>query len=114
MEKILAYDTRIGNVTSGELEGIDFEQNIDMCILARNSDEVIVSLSDNQCTRIPSDFNGVMRKYNRRPTTIFKIFEMDKKNLGRNAIALKSGGGQMKISGIGIHIIIGLLTWKLL
>lgn len=91
MEKILAYDTRIGNVTSAELEGIDFQRNVDLCILARNSDEVIVSLNDNQCVRMPQNFNAVMKKYNRRPTTMFKIFEMDKKNLGRNAIALTSG-----------------------
>jgi hypothetical protein len=80
LEKTLAYNTRIGNITS-----------VDVCILAKNSDGVILSFDESQCTRMPSNFNAVMKKYNKRPSTFFKIYEMDKKNLGRNAIALTSG-----------------------
>jgi hypothetical protein len=91
LEKNLAYGTRIGNISSSELAGIDFEQNVDVCILAKNSDGVILSFDERQCTRMPTNFNAIVKKYSKRPSTFFKIFEMDKKNLGRNAIALKSG-----------------------
>lgn len=91
MEKTLAYDARIGNISSGELEAIDFEKNIDVCILAKNSNGVILNFDESQCTRLPANFNAIMKKYIKRPSTFFKIYEMDRKNLGRNAIALASG-----------------------
>lgn len=69
-----------------ELERIDFQQNVDLCVLARTSDYTIVNIENNQCTRMPHDFNSVMKKYNRRPNSVFKVFEMDKKHLGRNLI----------------------------
>lgn len=90
LEKTLAYDTRIGNITSSQLEGIDFDRNVDVCILAKNSNGVILNFDESQCTRMPSNFNAIMTKYNKRPSTFFKLFEMDRKNLGRNTIALKS------------------------
>lgn len=90
LEKTLAYDTRIGNITSVELEGIEFGRGIDVCILAKSSGGVILTFDENQCTQMPTNFNAVMTKYNKRPSTFFKIYEMDKKNLGRNAIALTS------------------------
>lgn len=91
-EKIIAYNTRIVNVTSVEMEEakIDFERSVDVCILAQTSDGVILHFDASQCVRMPSDFNSLMKKYNKRPSTFFKIYEMDKKHLGRNAIALKS------------------------
>lgn len=89
-EKTLAYDTRIGNITSETLEKIDFEQKVVLCIFAKNSEEIILTFDENQCIQIPKNFNTVMKKYNKRPSTFFKIFEMDKKNIGRNAIALSS------------------------
>lgn len=110
LEKTLAYDTRIGNISSSELEGIDFGGNVDVCILAKNSDGVILNFDANQCTRMPSDFGAIMKKYNKRPSTFFKIFEMDKKNLGRNAIALKSGAWRI----LGNASILALLSITLL
>lgn len=101
-EKTLAYDTRIGNITSVELEGIDFEKNVDVCMLAKNSDGVILHFDESQCTRMPSNFNAVMRKYNKRPSTFFKVFEMDKNHLGRNAIALTSGSTRMLTSTLSM------------
>jgi hypothetical protein len=95
LEKDLAYGTRIGNISASELEGIDFGKNVDVCILAKSSDGVILSFDERQCTQMPSNFNEVVKKYAKRPSTFFKIFEMDKKNLGRNAIALKSGAGMI-------------------
>lgn len=95
LEKTLAYDARIGNMSSQALEKIDFEKNVDVCILAKNSDGVILNFDESQCTRLPSNFNAVMRKYNKRPSTFFKIYEMDRKNLGRNAIALSSGAKEI-------------------
>ena len=89
-EKTLAYDTRIGNITSEILEKIDFEKKVVLCIFAKNSEEIILTFDENQCIQIPKNFNTVMKKYNKRPSTFFKIFEMDKKNIGRNAIALSS------------------------
>jgi hypothetical protein len=91
LEKDLAYGTRIGNISSSELEKIDFGKSVDVCILAKSSDGVILRFDERQCTRMPTNFNDVVKKYIKRPSTFFKIFEMDKKNLGRNAIALKSG-----------------------
>lgn len=93
MEKILAYDTRFANVSTVELSPIDFQQNVDLCVLARNSDFTIVNIEDNQCTRMPQNFNSVMKKFNKRPNSIFKIFEMDKKHLGRNAIVHAASSG---------------------
>lgn len=90
LEKTLPYDTRIGNISTSQLEAIEFDKTVDVCILAKNSDGVILNFDESQCTRMPSSFNAIMTKYNRRPSTFFKIFEMDKKNLGRNAIALAS------------------------
>lgn len=89
-EKTLAYDTRIGNITSEVLEKIDFEKKVVLCIYAKNSEEIILTFDENQCIQIPKNFNTVIKKYNKRPSTFFKIFEMDKKNIGRNAIALSS------------------------
>lgn len=89
-EKTLAYDTRIGNITSEILDKIDFEKKVVLCIFAKNSEEIILTFDENQCIQIPKNFNTVMKKYNKRPSTFFKIFEMDKKNIGRNAIALSS------------------------
>lgn len=89
-EKTLAYDTRIGNITSEILEKIDFEQKVVLCIFAKNSEEIILTFDEIQCIQIPKNFNTVIKKYNKRPSTFFKIFEMDKKNIGRNAIALSS------------------------
>ena len=89
-EKTLAYDTRIGNITSEILEKIEFEKKVVLCIFAKNSEEIILTFDENQCIQIPKNFNSVMKKYNKRPSTFFKIFEMDKKNIGRNAIALSS------------------------
>lgn len=91
LEKTLAYDTRIGNISSAVLEKIDFGGSVDVCILAKNSDGVILNFDESQCTTMPTNFNAIMTKYNKRPSTFFKIYEMDKKNLGRNAIALTSG-----------------------
>lgn len=82
-------------MSSQALEKIDFEKNVDVCILAKNSDGVILNFDESQCTRLPSNFNAVMRKYNKRPSTFFKIYEMDRKNLGRNAIALSSGAKEI-------------------
>lgn len=95
MEKTLAYDARIGNISSAELEGIDFEKSVDVCILAKNSNGVILNFDESQCTRLPTNFNAIIKKYNKRPSTFFKIYEMDKSNLGRNAIALKSGATEL-------------------
>lgn len=98
LEKTLAYDTRIGNITSIDLEGIDFGKNVDVCLLAKNSDGVILHFDKSQCTRMPANFNSIIKKYNKRPSTFFKIFEMDKKYLGRNAIALASGANTILTS----------------
>lgn len=91
-EKIVAYNTRIVNVTSVEIEEakIDFERSVDVCILAQTSDGVILHFDTSQCVQMPTNFNSLMKKYNKRPSTFFKIYEMDKTHLGRNAIALKS------------------------
>lgn len=110
LEKTLAYDARIGNITSPELEGIDFERGVDVCILAKNSNGVILNFDESQCTRIPMNFNGIMKKYNKRPSTFFKIYEMDKKNLGRNAIALKSAS----TTALNSITLIALLSTSLL
>jgi hypothetical protein len=95
LEKTLAYDTRIGNISSTNLEKIDFESGVDICILAKNSNGVILNFDASQCTRLPSNFNAIMKKYIKRPSTFFKIFEMDKKNLGRNAIVLASSANKL-------------------
>lgn len=107
LEKTLAYDTRIGNVSSVELEAIDFGKSVDVCILAKNSDGVILNFNENQCTRMPSNFRDIIKKYNKRPSSYFKIFEMDKKNLGRNAIALKNGASKI-LTNIQLLIFISL------
>lgn len=100
-------------MSSDELTTIDFEQNVDFCILARNSDYTISSIEDNQCTRMPRNFNSVMTKYNRRPNSIFKIFEMDKTHLGRNAIVHQTSGAER--SGILDNLVIigvaATVTW---
>ena len=111
LEKTLAYNTRIGNITSGELEGIDFDGSVDVCILAKNSNGVILNFDERQCTRMPSNFNGIIKKFNKRPSTFFKIYEMDKKNLGRNAIALKSDAGHIKsLPLVAMLTILSLIT----
>lgn len=94
LEKILAYDTRFANVSSVELERIDFEQNVELCVLARNSDYTIVSMDNNQCTRMPQNFNSVMKKFKRRPNNVFKVFAMDKNHLGRNSIVHATSGAK--------------------
>lgn len=117
LEKILAYDTRIGNFTTEELEGVDFGRNVDLCILARNSNQQIVHISDNQCTKMPKNLNDVIKKYNRRPSTIFKIYEMDRSNLGRNAIALTSGvASKSTKTKILIYFAVAntLITWYMM
>ena len=108
LEKTLAYDTRIGNISSTELEEIDFERNVDVCILAKNSNGVILNYDESQCTRMPSNFNAIIKKYNKRPSTFFKIFEMDKKNLGRNAIALTSGA-RKSFKGFAIIVVLCIM-----
>jgi hypothetical protein len=110
LEKILAYDTRIGNFSTDELERVEFSRSVDLCILARNSNEQIVHISDNQCTKMPKNLNEVIRKYNRRPSTIFKVYEMDKNDLGRNAIALMSGSTINTMLKNNILIYIALLS----
>lgn len=95
MEKTLAYDARIGNITSRELEGIDFERNVDVCVLAKNSNGVILNFDESQCTRLPASFNAIMKKFIKRPSSFFKIYEMDKKNLARNIIVLASAAQNM-------------------
>jgi hypothetical protein len=117
LEKILAYDTRIGNFTTEELERVNFGNGVDLCILARNSNEQIVRISDNQCTQLPKNLADVIKKYNRRPSTIFKVYEIDKRNLGRNAIALKSDAITTILSNnmlICIAIVQTLTTWLML
>jgi hypothetical protein len=115
LEKILAYDTRFANVSGVELERIDFQQNVDLCILARNSDYTIVNIENNQCTRMPQNFNSVMKKYSRRPNNVFKVFEMDKKHLGRNAIVHATSGAKnhYKISNLLVVTLIlsTVLNW---
>lgn len=108
LEKILAYDTRFANVSSDELTTIDFQQNVDLCVLARNSDYTISSIEDNQCTRVPSNFNAIMKKYNRRPNSIFKIYEMDKMHLGRNAIVHQQTSGVERKIGFNNLLIFGI------
>lgn len=116
LEKILAYDTRFANVSGVELERIDFEQNVDLCILARSSDFTVVNIENNQCTRMPQTFNSVMKKFNRRPNSVFKVFEMDKKHLGRNAIvhATSDAKNNHKISNFIVFTMIlsTVLNWR--
>ncbi|CRL00177.1 CLUMA_CG013451, isoform A [Clunio marinus] len=104
LEKTLAYDTRIGNITSTEMERIEFEKNVDVCILAKNSDGVILHFDESQCARMPSNFNAIMKKYNKRPSTFFKIYEVDRNNLGHNLISI--GSGTNKIFGNSPFIVL--------
>lgn len=89
LAKILAYDTRITSIASSELDAINFDENIQLCILAKNSDGIVLGLS--QCIKMPINFNAVMKKFNKRPATFFKIFEQDRKNIGKNSIVLSAG-----------------------
>ena len=91
IEKTLAYDTRITSFSSSELDALNFSNNIQLCILAKNSDGIILGWFDSQCIKLPSNFNAVMKKFNKRPSTYFKIFEQDRKNIGKNAIVLSVG-----------------------
>lgn len=109
LEKILAYDTRFANVSSVELERIDFEQNVELCVLARNSDYTIVSIENNQCTKMPQNFNSVMKKFKRRPNSVFKVFEVDKKHLGRNSIVHATSGAKNYYNFTFIALIVPIL-----
>lgn len=110
LEKILAYDTRFANVSGTELAAIEFQQNVELCVLARNSDYTIVNTEDNQCTRMPQNFNSVMKKYNKRPSTIFKVFVMDKNHLGRNTIIHESSGAKGNFACLIIVSVAAILT----
>lgn len=91
IEKTLAYDTRITSIASSELDALNFSDDIQLCILAKNSDGIILGLFESQCIKLPSNFKAVMKKFNKRPSTFFKIFEQDRKNIGKNAIVLSKG-----------------------
>lgn len=89
-ETSLPYDTRLANISGSILGKIDFAQNIELCILSKNSENFVLNTFDNQCTKLPKNLNSIMAKYNKRPSSFFKIYEMDKRHMGRNALALNS------------------------
>ena len=93
-----------------ELAAIEFQQNVELCVLARNSDYTIVNTEDNQCTMMPQTFNAVMKKYNKRPSTIFKVFVMDKHHLGRNTIFHESSGAKGHFAHLVIVSVAAILT----
>ena len=104
IEKNLAYDTRITSIAGSELDAINFSDNVQLCILAKNSDGIILGWFESQCIKLPSSFNAIMKKFNKRPATFFKIFEQDRKNIGKNLIVFNSGS-RITISSLLISII---------
>lgn len=87
-ENSLPYDSRLANISGAILGKIDFKQDLELCVLSKNSENFVLNTFDTQCTKMPKNLNSIMTKYNKRPSSFFKIYEMDKRHMGRNALAL--------------------------
>lgn len=87
-EESLPYDTRLANISGSILEKFDFSKGLEICVLSKSSENFVLNTFDSQCTKMPKDLNSIIKKYNKRPSSFYKIYEMDKKHLGRNALAL--------------------------
>lgn len=82
-EKFLAYDERSVEIVEAELPK-NFEDHIEVCVLAKDSDGVITSWFNSQCFDLTTNFESIVRKFNKNYNYEYSIFSPKKKNSGRS------------------------------
>lgn len=89
-EHHLAYDTRSIDIKGDDISA-DYENGLQICVLAKNSDGTIGSWFDSQCYNLPTDFESIKRKYAPGYHAVYEILS-SKKNR-RNKLAAGGRGG---------------------
>lgn len=90
VEHHLAYDTRVVDIR-GDAISSDYQNGLQVCVLAKNSDGTIGSWFDSQCFDLPSDFESVKRKYSQGYHAVYEILSSKKsrKSVGRGGASSK-------------------------
>lgn len=82
-EKFLAYDERSVEITEEELPK-NFDDPIEVCVLAKDSDGVISSWFNSQCFDLTTNFESVVRKFNKNYNYEYSIVSPKKKSARSN------------------------------
>lgn len=90
-EKFLAYDERSVDILEEELPK-NFEAHIEVCVLAKDSDGAIRSWFNSQCFDLTTNFESVVRKYNKNYNYEYSIVSPKKKTSNRSIDAFMSSG----------------------
>ncbi len=106
-EKFLAYDERSFEITEGELPK-NFNDQIEVCVLAKNSDGVIRSWFNSQCFDLTANFESVVRKFNANYNYEYSIVSPKKKVSGRSndGLAVRSSACAAVDAVISLKIIL--------
>lgn len=106
VEHHLAYDTRKIEFKGDEISS-DYQGQLQLCVLAKNSEGTIGSWFDSQCFDLPSDFEGIKRKYSAGYYSVYTILSSKKNRLNLSKSRTSKG---CVTSGLNVHLlIIGML-----
>lgn len=77
-EKFLAYDERSVEIVEEDLPR-NFEDHIEICVLAKDSDGAIRSWFNSQCFDLTTNFESIVRKFNKNYNYEYSIVSPKKK-----------------------------------
>lgn len=104
-EKFLSYDERVVEISEDELPK-SFEDHIEVCVLAKDSDGVIGSWFNSQCFDLTTNFESVVRKYNANYNYEYSIVSPKKKGTSSDELAMRASGDGVNAAVINFKIIL--------
>lgn len=88
-EKFLAYDERNVEIVEEDLPK-NFDDHIEICVLAKDSDGAIRSWFNSQCFDLTTNFESIIRKFNKNYNYEYSIVSPKKKSARSNDQSVSS------------------------
>lgn len=112
-EKHLGYDERSVEILEGELPK-NFNDHIEVCVLAKNSDGLIRSWFNSQCFELTANFETVVRKFNENYNYAYSIVSPKKKMSNRSANDVgRSSRANVVDAVISLKLILFCCLWTI-
>lgn len=105
VEHHLAYDTRKIEIKGDEISS-EYQGQLQLCVLAKNSEGTIGSWFDSQCFDLPSDFENIKRQYSAGYHSVYTILSSKKNRLNasksRTSKGCVTGAENVRLVFVGV------------